>query len=57
MKSQGLAYFSDVYLTSIGLVIFFLFFMSVVWWTSRKKSKNLYRKTQNLPFEKGEFYE
>lgn len=53
----GLAYFSDTYLTSIGLLIFFLFFVTMVWWTSRKKNKNLYKKTQMLPFEKGEFYE
>ncbi len=54
---QGLAYFTDTYLTTIGLLIFFIFFVTMVWWTSRQKNKKLYQKTQLLPFEKGECYE
>lgn len=54
---EGLSYFTDTYLTSIGLIIFFIFFVGVIWWTSRKQSQSLYQQTQLLPFEKGEIYE
>jgi cbb3-type cytochrome oxidase subunit 3 len=50
---EGLAHFTDVYLTSIGLIIFFLFFLGVLWWTSKSGSKELYRRVQNFPFENG----
>ena len=51
---EGLSHFTDVYLTSIGLLIFFLFFVAVVWWTSKARSKTLYRRVEMLPFESGE---
>ena len=51
MKSLGLSYFTDTYLTSIGLLIFFSFFMAVVIWTSRRDSQALYSKVQNQPLE------
>lgn len=53
----GLNYFTDTYLTSIGLLIFFIFFVAVVWWVNRKASRELYTYTETLPFEKGEHYE
>ncbi|MEK6554961.1 MAG: cbb3-type cytochrome c oxidase subunit 3 [Bdellovibrionota bacterium] len=51
MKSEGLAYFTDTYLTSIGLLIFFAFFVAVIIWTSRRESQKLYRRVENLPLE------
>jgi cytochrome c oxidase cbb3-type subunit IV len=51
VKSLGLSYFTDTYLTSIGLLIFFGFFMAVVIWTSRRDSQALYSKVQNQPLE------
>lgn len=54
---EGLSYFSDTYLTSIGLLIFFIFFVAVIWWTSKAENKKLYKKVESLPFEAGEFHE
>lgn len=54
---EGLSYFTDTYLTSFGLIIFFSFFLCVVWWVSRTENRNLYRYTEKLPFENGEKYE
>ena len=51
MKSEGLAYFTDTYLTSIGLLIFFGFFVAVLIWTSRQENRALYTKLQNQPLE------
>jgi cbb3-type cytochrome oxidase subunit 3 len=50
---EGLTYFTDTYLTSMGLLIFFLFFLGVVWWVSRAESRKLYRYAENLPFDNG----
>lgn len=54
---QGLLYFTDTYLTVIGLLIFFGFFLSVIWWTSLPRNKNRFRRFENLPFENGENHE
>lgn len=54
---EGLSHFTDIYLTSIGLLIFFSFFIGVVWWTSRSHNKNLYNRVKALPFENGEHHE
>jgi cytochrome c oxidase cbb3-type subunit 4 len=50
---EGLSQFSDTYLTSIGLMIFFLFFVGVLWWTSKAQNKALYKRIENLPLEHG----
>lgn len=57
MKKEGLAYFTDTYLTSIGLLIFFCFFLGVVWWTSRRHSRELYRRLETLPLQEGGAHE
>jgi cytochrome c oxidase cbb3-type subunit 4 len=54
---EGLDYFTDTYLTSIGLMIFFLFFIGVFWWTAKKENRKLYERVQNLPLESGDKYE
>lgn len=54
---EGLSYFTDTYLTSVGLLIFFVFFLAVVWWVSRTHSWKLYSYVETLPFENGENYE
>jgi cbb3-type cytochrome oxidase subunit 3 len=53
MKQQGLAYFSDTYLTSIGLLIFFVFFAGMLVWVHRKNSKDLYSYLEQLPLNEG----
>lgn len=54
---EGLSYFTDTYLTSLGLILFFLFFMGVLWWTSKSQNKDLYKRMENLPLKNGESYE
>lgn len=54
---QGLAYFTDTYLTTAGLLIFFLFFLAVVWWTSRKSNRQLYAQIETLPLHDGDLHE
>lgn len=53
MKNEGLAYFSDTYLTSLGLVIFFIFFVAMIFWVYRKQSKELYNYVEQLPLTEG----
>ena len=53
MKQDGLLYFSDTYLTSLGLIIFFIFFASMLFWVNRRNSKALYGRLEHLPFEDG----
>jgi Cbb3-type cytochrome oxidase component FixQ. len=55
MKQEGLAYFTDTYLTAIGLLIFFLFFCAVLLWINRKSAKQFYGKMEQIPLNDGEF--
>jgi cbb3-type cytochrome oxidase subunit 3 len=55
MKQEGLKYFTDLHLTSIGLIIFFVFFISVLVWVFRKNSKYFYNEMQNMPLRDEEF--
>ncbi|MFS4457714.1 CcoQ/FixQ family Cbb3-type cytochrome c oxidase assembly chaperone [Bdellovibrio sp. HCB2-146] len=54
MKQEGLKFFTDTYLTSFGLLIFFLFFIGVMVWIYRKSSVNLYQRMEQLPLQDGE---
>lgn len=49
MKQEGLKYFLDTYLTSAGLVIFFLFFVGVMIWVYRKNSGVHYDRMTQIP--------
>ncbi len=57
MKSEGLLYFTDLYLTMGGLIIFFGFFMAVLVWSALPVNKIRFRHFEKLPFENGEKYE
>ena len=48
---DGLKYFTDTYLTSIGLLLFFTFFVAVVFWVFRKGSKQFYNQTAQMPLD------
>jgi len=50
----GLQYFTDTHLTVLGLLIFFGFFLGVIWWTSLKVNKELYKKLQQIPLGDGD---
>lgn len=54
---EGLSNFTDTYLTSIGLLIFFGFFIAMVIWVSRKENRHLYNQVEQLPFLDGESHE
>lgn len=51
MKQQGLAYFTDTYMTAAGLIIFFVFFLGMLIWTLRKTQKDVYKELANIPLE------
>lgn len=51
---EGLKYFTDTYLTSIGLLLFFVFFVAVIFWVFRKGSKAFYNKASQLPLNEPE---
>ncbi|MGZ3774359.1 MAG: cbb3-type cytochrome oxidase subunit 3 [Pseudobdellovibrionaceae bacterium] len=53
MKQEALKYFTETHLTAIGLLIFFMFFVSVLFWVYRKSSTELYTELEQLPL-KGE---
>ncbi len=57
MKQEALMQFTDTYLTSAGLIIFFSFFMGVLYWTSRKENKALYKKMETMPLIEGGSHE
>ncbi|MBC7466650.1 MAG: cbb3-type cytochrome c oxidase subunit 3 [Bdellovibrio sp.] len=48
---EGLKYFTDTHLTSIGLLLFFTFFVGIVFWVFRKGSKNYYNQSAQMPLE------
>lgn len=54
MKQEALKYFTDTYLTALGLVIFFGFFVGVCLWVYRKHSAGHYARMTNLPLSEGE---
>ena len=51
MKQEGLAYFTDTHLTAIGLLIFFVFFLGVLFWTLRKTQKVVYQELAKIPLD------
>lgn len=54
MKQLGLSYFTDTHLTSLGLVIFMVFFAGVCMWAYRKSSGALYKRVEQFPLQDGE---
>jgi cbb3-type cytochrome oxidase subunit 3 len=56
MKQEALAYFSDTYLTTIALMIFFVLFTAIIVMQLRSHQKEQVKTLENLPFE-GDGYE
>lgn len=54
MKSLALSQFQEIHLTALGLMIFFVFFCSILWWVTRDFNQKTYQRLQNRPFEDGE---
>ena len=57
MKQEAFKLFTQTYLTSIGLIIFFGFFIGVVLWVYRSPSQELYDRMEKLPLQDGESHE
>ncbi len=51
MKQLGLEHFTDLYLTSAGLLIFFFFFVSMLVWVFSKGNREKFQKMSLLPLE------
>lgn len=56
MKSTGLAFFTDIHWTLIGLLIFFGLFLVILFLQLRAYPKTKINEIENLPFE-GDNYE
>ena len=54
MKQEGLSFFTDTYLTVIGLLLFFLFFVGVILWVRRKSGATYYQNMEQMPLRDGE---
>ena len=52
MKQEALKYFTETHLTALGLLIFFGFFVTVLFWVYRKDSKALYSRMTEMPLLK-----
>ncbi|HEY8271593.1 MAG TPA: cbb3-type cytochrome c oxidase subunit 3 [Pseudobdellovibrionaceae bacterium] len=53
MTKEAFSYFTDTQVTSLGLIIFFVFFMGVLCWTSLKANKAIYKDLEQLPLKEG----
>lgn len=53
MKTEVLSHFQWPELTVVAFLIFFIFFLSVLFWTVRKGSKQLYQHVSDIPFQDG----
>ena len=51
MKQEGLLHFTDIHLTVLGLVIFFIFFVVMGVRVFRKGSKSHYDKIAKMPLD------
>lgn len=52
MKSQALTkYFPHIELTEMGLILFFVFFVSMIVYVFSKKRAKYYEKVSRLPLE------
>ena len=47
-------YFTDTHLTVLGLLVFFVFFLGVLVWTSLKMNRDNYKLLEQLPLDKGD---
>ncbi len=53
MKAEGLRFFTDTYLTVIGLIIFFSFFVGLLFWVRVRAKQGVYQRLQSLPLLDG----
>ena len=51
MKQEALKYFTQTYLTSMGLIIFFAFFVGLLIWVYRRHSGVHYARMTSIPLQ------
>jgi len=51
MKSEGLKFFTDIYMTISGLILFVSVFAACVWFVCRKDKQNYFKKMQEAPLQ------
>jgi cbb3-type cytochrome oxidase subunit 3 len=51
MLREGLAYFTDIYLTLIAFGLFFVTFVGIVLWTYRRSARAYYDEMARLPLD------
>lgn len=56
MNKDWLRHFSDTDLAVVGMLIFFVFFVGVFLWTTRKSAGQIYDKLSKIPLEESEDY-
>lgn len=55
MLSTGLRHFTDIPITIVGLLIFFVCFSGIAIWTFfRRRSREYYREISELPLNEGD---
>jgi cytochrome c oxidase cbb3-type subunit 4 len=57
VKQEGLIYFTDTHLTVLGLLLFFLFFIVMLFRVCRKSAKSYYEELSLLPLKDGDHHE
>lgn len=50
MKSEVLKLFPWIDLTCLGLILFFVFFVNVIFWVLRKDRSSIYSYIEKLPY-------
>ncbi|HND85199.1 MAG TPA: cbb3-type cytochrome c oxidase subunit 3 [Pseudobdellovibrionaceae bacterium] len=54
MKSEGLEYFTDTWMTLLGLMLFVAVSVALVAWILRPSSKKYLQRAATLPFNDGD---
>lgn len=52
MKQIALSYYEPTYLLAIALVIFFVSFLLILFWTFSRSNEKIYKELEKLPLEK-----
>jgi cbb3-type cytochrome oxidase subunit 3 len=53
MKQEGLSYFTDTGMVSVGLLIFLAWFVGMLVWVHRKEAKRQYEAISLFPLRDG----
>lgn len=51
MLKEGLSYFTDTHITLIGLALFMILFIGIIFWTRRQSTNEIYSQLSELPLQ------